>query len=521
LLTQAVLQLVAEVLNEHAGQAAGLRIVPVLVEDHRVHLDLLKAAFRHADGVLLDADEARVANGVDDPTLAGIVNQVVRLPGSSGDIELRMVRGANGGFSAELIGATDDATNPAFRTVCGVVNALFDDSLRSKSLAAVAYDETTLGADVKQVLWSLMTSQLEPLALGQVNTLVVLVGVSRADYSRHCSGAVSARFLLDGAGLRRRPTWQTDQLAIRRSLSRLDGHAMLFLGAGFSASSDLPLGNELRDYSLSGLVDDIGSYPERAERLRQLVADHERWLDDEERLLSAEAFASRLTLERVLREERRLRPPPATMPTLEYFAGENARARDRRGPAVRSLGELLNAPERLPRLVIVTVNFDTLVESVASDAVRVFATDEEFQSCPAYLAQYLTSGGRIPLLKLHGTIERPESIVASVDQTMAGLAPGRRAALEYVRDFGTPPVPVIYVGYSMRDLDLRPMLAEHAFARGFDETWVSPFPDPAVYSFCREWRKTSWETAPARGLQERQIGQTADAYFDELVSASL
>lgn len=523
MLTRAVFDLVEAALDEHAAHGSEIRVVPVLLEDQRVHLDLLRIAFRHAGGVLLDAEQlADGTPGADDPTLAAVIRRVVRFPGRSGETEVGVKRGADGRVTVDLLGVADEATNPGFRTVRGVVTSLFDDALRSNELAAIAYDETTLGADVKQVLWSLMTSQLQQLSLGRLTTLVVLVGVSQPDYSRHCSGANSARFLLDSQGLRRRPSWPTDQHAIRLSLARRDGHAVLFLGAGFSASSGLPLGNELRDFALSGLVGDEGTFLERAERFRTMISDHGRWVDQDEGRLAAEDFALRLTLERVLREERAHHAPPDTMPTLDYFAAGNSRALGRRGPAVDALGEMLHSTEGLPRIVIVTVNFDTLIESVAGDAIEVFATEEEFAACPDYLTRYFESDGGVPVpvFKLHGSIDRPESIVANVDQTMMGLSPVRRAALERIRAEGQQRVPWLYVGYSMRDLDLRPLLSQAEFAERLDESWVSPFPDAGAVSFCRQGRDAYWQSIGARDFRARLIGETADVFFREHSSSA-
>jgi hypothetical protein len=521
LLTRAVFDLVEAALDEHAARGSDLRVVPVLVGDQRVHLDLVRVAFRHAGGVLLDADDlADGTSGVEDPTLAAVIRRIVKLPGRSGDIEVEVERSSDGRVTADLVGVADEATNPGFRTVRGVVTSLFDDALRSNELAAIAYDETTLGVDVKQVLWGLMTSQLQPLSLGRVATLLVLVGIGQPDYARHCSGPGSARFMLDSQGFRRRPSWPTDQHAIRESLARRDGHAVLFLGAGFSASSGLPLGNDLRDFAVSGLVGDDGTYSERAERFRMMVSDHGRWIDEDEGRLTPEDFADRLTLERVLREERTHHAPPETMPTLDYFGRGNVRAAGRRGPSVDALGEILHSTDRFPRLVVVTVNFDTLIESVASDGIEVFATEEEFALCPDYLARYFASGGKVPVLKLHGSIDRPDSIVANVDQTMPGLSTLRRAALESIRDSGSQRVPWLYVGYSMRDLDLRPLLGQADFAERLEETWVSPFPDAGAVSFCRPGRVAYWQSIGAREFPARLIGETADVFFRELASSA-
>jgi len=516
-LTAAVIDLVKAVLEEHdrAGPRQ-LQIIPVLVQDLSVHVELLKAAFRHAGGVLVDAqDVADGTAGSEDPTLAAIVRRVVVPAGARAPVEVNVRADGPGRVTTELVGAADDTVNPGYRTVRGVTTALFDASLRETSLAAIAWEEAPLGDDLQGQLWELTTAQLAPLTLGNVATLVLLVGIDAPDYSRHCSGATSARFLLDGTGLRERPSWITDQEAIRRSFARPDRHIVLFLGAGFSASSDLPLGNVMRNRALRRIVGPDGSSADQAERFRRMVAEYDRWIDEEERALDRDAFADQLTLERVLREERQLHPPPDTMPTLDEFADDNARALERIGPAVKAAAALMRADDRA-RLVIATVNFDTLLESAADGALRVFATEEEFAECVGYLDGYLAEGGDVPLLKLHGSITARESIVANVDQTRPGLTPLRREALARLHT-SDHIVPWIYVGYSMRDLDIGPLLSQTSFAESVDETWVSPFPDRAVIEFTRRWRRDGWQKLGARDWRARMIGVTADRYFTELV----
>lgn len=517
LLTGAVFDLMKALLEEHGRATTGqLQVIPVLVQDLGVHVDLLRASFRHAGGVLVDAvDLADGSPGVPDPTLAAVIQRALQPAGPGGAIEV-VVSVESGRARTELVGAPEDAVNPGFRMVRGLATALFDASLRDSTLAAIAYDEAPLGEDLQRQLWDLTTAQIQPLPLGNLATLVLLVGVNAPDYSRHCSGAHSARFLLDGSGLRHRPSWTTDQEAIRRTVSREDRHLVLFLGAGFSASSDLPLGNDLRNRALRTIVGAAGSYGDQAERFRRMVGEYDRWIDDEERALAQEAFADQLTLERVLREERQLHPPPDSMPTLDQFEGANARALERIGPAVKAAVQLVRS-QTTPRLVIATVNFDTLLEAAAGDAVRVFASEEDFGDSGAYLDEYLMNGGPVPLLKLHGSIADRQSIVANVDQTRPGLTPLRRDALARIHSGERLPIPWVYVGYSMRDLDIGPLLAQTAFAERVDEAWVSPFPDRAVTDFIRRWRTAGWKQSDAREGRARMIGVTADRFFTELV----
>ena len=85
--------------------------------------------------------------------------------------------------------------------------------------------------------------------------------------------------------------------------------------------------------------------------------------------LSAEGFIQQLTLEQVIRvEERHL---GGSLPTLAEFKELHDQLVDDAGLAVRSLCRYLD--ERVGRVVLVTVNFDTLVEFAccgASPSVR-------------------------------------------------------------------------------------------------------------------------------------------------------
>src|SRR5207249_1237523 len=124
----------------------------------------------------------------------------------------------------------------------------------------------------------------------------------------------------------------------------------------FSTSSSLPSGNELRDRALRDYYDvsedvAISSLARRlfsqAQSGGKLTEGQERDGEDE--------FVDSLTLEDVIALIKELSAGPN--PTLAFFAERDRTAEA--GPAVRSLRELVGA---LPGLVIVTVNFDELIE---------------------------------------------------------------------------------------------------------------------------------------------------------------
>lgn len=184
------------------------------------------------------------------------------------------------------------------------------------------------------------------------------------------------------------------------------------------------------------------------------------------------------------------------------------------GPAVRQLQRMLAVPKRL---VILTVNFDELVELGHEDQLDVIVEDSQFAAAAASgLRDYLNSATvdrKVPYMKLHGTISDLSTCVASSRQTQQGLAPAKQAALEALLE-ADEPVRWVYVGASMRDVDLRPVLDSGAFRRGVDERWVAPFPDPNVEEFAigRE-QLVNWQTV---NMFERSITETADVFMTEL-----
>jgi hypothetical protein len=253
--------------------------------------------------------------------------------------------------------------------------------------------------------------------------------------------------------------------------------------------------------------------PELNDAFRNYVDAHDRWVVMSENEQPRDEFARLLTLERVLREEVFTHGLPAS-PTLSRFRRLNDAALRRPGRAVRALSDMMT---RQRNLVVVTVNFDQLVETIGS--AKVFASDEDFKRCPTYLRQYHQSGGPIPVLKLHGTIERPQTIVATVDATIPGLSAPKTQALQTLVNLDKScncPVPWNYVGCSMRDPDLESLLAQPAFYQRVDERWVSPFTVTTALQFTERHRVYSRDQP---NFWHRSITQTADVFLEELAWA--
>src|SRR5450756_986279 len=233
-------------------------------------------------------------------------------------------------------------------------------------------------------------------------------------------------------------------------------------------------------------------------------------MTSEEAGATAESYVAQLTLEQVVRAEKRLYPG---LPTLTEFREHHDRVVSAPGSAVLDLAAILR--KAAGRVIIVEVNFDLLIETHADSELRVFASDEEFRDASAYITKYLKGEeSAIPLLKMHGTIGRPETCVVSDDQTELGVGRYKLAALRALLYEHSPRL-WIYVGASMRDRDLNRVFSDEDWARGVDEFWVSPYLDGTVEEFAAS-RRPFWRNRSLRSIDDRLISETADSFFSAL-----
>jgi hypothetical protein len=156
------------------------------------------------------------------------------------------------------------------------------------------------------------------------------------------------------------------------------------------------------------------------------------------------------------------------------------------------------------------------------EQIRPFVTEHHLEEFSTYLEEYGRVGGAIPLLKLHGDIASPATLVANIEQTRAGLSLARDNALGALiqRMEGQSVRPWWYVGYSMRDRDLSNTWNSSRVAN-FLEYWISPFMDPTVRRFIQEHRLRTWETAGLGvDVPRRHISLIARDFY-ELMEADL
>lgn len=514
----ALLDLAPQLARYHERSLAGsITVVPVLVDDLNAVLPGVQALATVLDAPLFVAgaptgqrqtslsDDAARLTSIElalDVTRFGRSRKVARVDSEGANAWAFVDPPAGGELS------------PGEQTVIDVCCATASRELdEAESQAAiVAYRVSGVDLDFRNAIWELFTKYLMGLPSRSLRTLIVVVE-SEIDVAAHCQPKAGFRLAIEGEHLLSRHG--PDELpAVAARISNEDQAVVLFLGAGFSASSGFPLGSRMRDSAIARLLDlDASRHgsAELARRFYEWISAKNGWLTPREIALGAESFIQQLTLEQVIRAEEQ--HFGGSLPTLADFKELHDQRVDDAGPAVRSLCRYLD--ERVGRVVLVTVNFDTLVESHAGVPLQVFADDEEFKSAAAYVARYLAGEeSAVPYLKVHGTIDRPESCVVSAKQTDSGVGNGKLAALRALLDRENQRL-WIYVGSSMRDQDLLRVLGDEDFARGLDERWVVPYLTEHIRRFGEE-RDPFWVSPRHRTMDDRLITETADAFFEAL-----
>ena len=514
--TRIHLQFLDQMLREaEQAAAAPTSIIPSVVDWFAIDIDLIETIIRHHGGVLMDAAEN--ADGVVGDVEGGLKARIESLPiPQVGATDLRVQVVEAGAQVVARFEGHPIPTNPAHRTVLGLVAALFAAELREQELGVLAWDETRLDQQLADWCWELVTHHLEGCDLGAIRCLIPMTRVSSPSILRHCTGEVSARFVVSPEEFwPRKPT--ANNTAAIRTLAGHPGPLVLFLGAGFATSSGLPTGEDLMTRSIQELTG--RAVRERAELARAFA----EWLRANDRVLGTEladphSFARELALERVLREEWTLYRELS--PTLLYFDEKHSDALEHPGRAVRKLVDLCTSRRDV---VIVTVNFDELIEHTFDAAdLRVFSSSDDFESAAAYLDDYLSgTTSAVPLLKLHGTWSDPDTLVFRQEQTAGGLPPPQMACLEHLRQKAPPTrIPWLYVGTSMRDRDIVAVLGRSEYTDPLDEWWVAPLPASSIRHFAEVHRGDGWAKARRPNLAVRLITEIADAFVATLADAA-
>lgn len=511
-----VLDLAGEIARKHERAPLGqITVIPVIVDDLESISPVLSGLCDVAEGRFLTTldDELKmpVPGTSDQVRRAAIVTALTGQPLSDRRVEL--IDQAAGTVDAVFANPTTEAPSPGEEEVLAVARAVAHRDLDRHRFALIAYKANLVDLPFRRGIWSLAVDQLNGRAHPTLTTLV-FVAEAAIDIGVHCQPGRGFQLALDGGRLLRRKG--ADNLrAQAASIANNDGPLVLFLGAGFAATSRMPLGNDMRDQAIGRLLNvSVAEFSstELASKFHDWVQG-QGWLSGSEQQMPRDEFISRLTLEQVTRIEKILYP---TLPTLHDFRQHHDRQINEPGQAVLDLAAILD--HRRGPIVVVEVNFDLLVETHAGVPLRVFASPEEFAKAPEFLRRYLAGDEtEVPLLKLHGTISRPDTCVISAEQTEQGVGVEKREALHVLRNENFP-VRWVYVGASLRDLDIRPLLLGEEFSGGVDERWVTPYLPESLEEFAMR-REPRWRGTGLPTIEHRLITETADVFFAELRTA--
>lgn len=515
--TVSLLDLAREIARKHErGGAGAITIIPVIVDNLNSALPILDALCQLNDGRLLNTQEPEFQGpvlGTTDPVRRdAIINAMGGEPTIPRHVRLEDKEG--GLIDASFVEPPAVSPSLGERTVLAVVRAAAHRDLDTYRFAVVAYSEGAVDLPFRRRIWKLAVDHLNNMPHQTLQTLV-FVAESEIDIDLHCKTGRGFQLAVNGDRLMRRKGADALQ-AEAAFMARHPRPFVLFLGAGFATSSGLPLGNAMRDRAIRRLLNMPAEEPwtsiDLATRFHGWVAER-GWLSRLEAEMPQDQFVAELTVERVVRAEQRMDP---SLPTLRDFKIHHDRVIKAPGQAVLDLAAVLE--QGVGRIVVVEVNFDLLVETHATIQLRVFASEEEFSEAPEFLRRYMEGDEEaIPILKLHGTISNPEACVVSAEQTERGVGQRKMNALRALLN-GEHPRLWIYVGASLRDLDLRPLLLGEEFARGVDERWVSPYLADSVERFAI-YREPIWRDSDFRSVEERLITETADAFFAALRNA--
>lgn len=514
-MTQAisVFELTTEVVRLHERSTAGrITVVPVLVDDLEVARPALEAVATVLSGRFFDAGGSELQGPVPGTTnpirIAAVEGALTTVP--SGNTRRVVLNALPGGLidAAFIDPPVGVDPSPGERTVLAVARAISHSDLDSYDFAVLVYSDSAIDLPFRRAAWSLMVDQLADMPHPTLKTLVVVVE-SGIDVELHCQTGRGFQLALDDARWVRRQG-RDDLVVTATQLAQLTEPFVVFLGAGFAQSSRLPLGDGLRNSAIRRLLNidpaALHTSEELAGRFHGWIAPKPGWLTASEAGMREDDYAKQLTLEQVIRAEKRLYPE---LPTLAEFRAHHDLVIGTPGSAVTDLASILEGTEGRP--IIVEVNFDRLVEVHSLVPLKVFSSDEDFEEASDYVEAYLA--GResdVPLLKLHGDINAPDTCVVSDEQTEAGVGAGKLRALRTL--LHDPPNLWIYVGVSMRDRDLLPIFRGEDFARGIDERWVSPYLAETVATFALG-RMPFWQERQFRTIDDRLVTETADAFF--------
>ena len=301
---------------------------------------------------------------------------------------------------------------PVLRAAALIASAAYENF----GLVVTTVDVAALDANRRELLWSLLTIDPADLRIaGEPTASFRSSAARRSGYRLPPHAGDSLRCAMGPGSAPRNAERCASNPVVREALDRADSPISRRRRVGVSRPSSWQ--------SLPGSGVEEARRRTRVERAcRGGVLDllHERNHLQAGDGDSRAAFTRDLTLERVLQEvllELGYRPRTDAAVIQDIIADSDAALmwlRSGRREAIRDLARLLRG-----RLVLVTVNFDQLIETDLGLPTRVHYRPQDFEDFRDEVTAYLDGDANapIPVLKIHGSIDDPSSIIATIDRT--------------------------------------------------------------------------------------------------------
>lgn len=273
---------------------------------------------------------------------------------------------------------------------------------------------------------------------------------------------------------------------IRSWASRLrkDEPIIFFLGAGCSFEAGIPMGDALLRRSLEDLLNKSGDVTDQ--ELEELFWNHVRinnhFLPDEE------PGSQPLTFERVIREQIKQHDYSGA-PTIQYLAQQCSEKSPSMGHIC--LGEIL---KKGYRIIVVTTNYDTLAEEIIgyyqSEGPLIIDDAQTARQHADLVSLYMQGkADGVPIIKLHGTIDRLETLAASVEDTRVLRGEMKDILTRILSKKGhvdaklQERLRVVFSGYSFRDVDVWKVLEDEDIYTGMEDWIADPLPRHRAHEF--------------------------------------
>ncbi|SOJ56410.1 hypothetical protein MSIMFB_03887 [Mycobacterium simulans] len=489
-------------------------LIPCIHEQLELDLELLSAGARRSGGTLYDLSaEASVWENPPGPLVADrhdVVQGMCRAAvGDALPAEV-VITDTGNGIEARVNDGSNKPPEPSLVLILRAAALIASSAYDQSAFVLVAANIASTDPRRRELLWKMLT--IPPMDLNLANRSVTLVPIigTRPDPETDYRRQPPPRYVVTwDRVLKRSPV--NHRRAVETVGAASDQPLVLFLGAGASATSGILLGNAYRDIALKGLV---GDRTDKADAFFDYLHERDRFMPGETDQRAK--FVAELTLERVLREtfaELGFQPR-ANSPVIKVLTDDCQKALSFVRPGRKALREIAALKRR--RVIIMTVNFDRLVEDELGTDCRVLYTPQHYEEHLDELRRYAVGDidSPLPILKLHGSIEDAQSLIATIDTTSAGLQKNVRNALNSILEVSESPLQWVWVGCSMRDQDMNAWLGGLS-ADALDEWWVDPLPGIALDEFFSARRAPTWSQ---RGLtlQDRLIIDSADGFLRDL-----